>query len=343
MLLESLLALVEKLRGRIETHGSLLRRSEAQTRYALIDPLLRELGWDTEDPDMVVPEYTYGGNRERADYALMNTSSGKPVIMVEAKKLDESFGNAVQQGINVCLNTGSGYFVATDGKRWEIYEAHKQVPLDQKRIASFDLMSGVPSEVCLKALVLWRHNVASGSISPAQTPIAGVVSGVSSGAAQSTDAISAAEPASVMAQVAPTNSVMQDSPPSKQSDANDGWQPISDVQPKSRARAPKQMMFPDQDNPIDIRIWGDVVIELVRWLTDNGRLGEDDFPIPHNDSRYIVADKPIHPGGRSFGKKRREVNSRYVALAYGAPDVAGNARIVIERAGMDASQFKLRW
>ena len=54
MILESLLELVETLKARIDTHGDQLRQSEALTRYALIDPLLRELGWDTEDPDVKV-------------------------------------------------------------------------------------------------------------------------------------------------------------------------------------------------------------------------------------------------------------------------------------------------
>ena len=44
MPLESLLELVQKLRKRIDTHGEALKQSEALTRYALIDPLLRELG-----------------------------------------------------------------------------------------------------------------------------------------------------------------------------------------------------------------------------------------------------------------------------------------------------------
>ncbi len=57
MPLESLLELVQTLSNRIDLHGPALRQSEALTRYALIDPLLRELGWDTEDPDMVIPEY----------------------------------------------------------------------------------------------------------------------------------------------------------------------------------------------------------------------------------------------------------------------------------------------
>ena len=58
--LESLLELVGTLRERIDEHGAALRQSEALTRYALIDPLLRELGWDTEDPTLVMPEYNTG-------------------------------------------------------------------------------------------------------------------------------------------------------------------------------------------------------------------------------------------------------------------------------------------
>jgi len=61
-----------------DRHAEALRKSERLTRYALIDPLLRGLGWDTGNPDEVRLEYSAG--RGRVDYALM--SSGEPVIMM---------------------------------------------------------------------------------------------------------------------------------------------------------------------------------------------------------------------------------------------------------------------
>ena len=167
MALESLLTLIEKLRERIDAHGNALRQSEALTRYALIDPLLRELGWDTEDPDVVVPEYRSG--RGSADYALF--SKGKPVIMLEAKKLDRSLNDAIGQGIQYCLVEGTEYFAVTDGKRWEIYETHKPVPIDEKRIVSFDLKDPLIVDVCLKALALWRPAVVSDQIVAGQVPL----------------------------------------------------------------------------------------------------------------------------------------------------------------------------
>ena len=61
--------LVQKLQGRIDSHGPMFRQNEALTRYALVDPLLRALGWDTENPTVVIPEFSTGEGR--ADYALL--------------------------------------------------------------------------------------------------------------------------------------------------------------------------------------------------------------------------------------------------------------------------------
>ena len=168
MPLENLLTLIEKLRERIDRHGDALRQSEALTRYALIDPILRELGWDTEDPDMVVPEYS--SDAGRVDYALCN--NGKPIIMLEAKRLDKPLKDAVRQVINYCIQEGTDYFAVTDGRRWEIYETHKRGSIDEKRIVSFDLKDPLSVDVCLKALALWRRAVVSDQIVAGQVPIA---------------------------------------------------------------------------------------------------------------------------------------------------------------------------
>lgn len=83
MPLESLLTLVEKLRERIDAYGDRLHKSESLTRYVLIDPLLRELGWDTENPTLVIPEYKGVGGS--ADYALF--SGDKPLMIVEPRAI----------------------------------------------------------------------------------------------------------------------------------------------------------------------------------------------------------------------------------------------------------------
>ena len=144
MPLEDLLKTIETLRGRIEEHGTALRKSEAQTRYALVDPLLRGLG----DPTQVVPEYrTQTGP---ADYSLLDRE-GEPALMLEAKKLGRALSDGLIQSIGYCVDKGTRFFAVTDGQHWEVYETHKPVPTNEKLVAKFDLKTS-PSEVCLKAL-----------------------------------------------------------------------------------------------------------------------------------------------------------------------------------------------
>ena len=176
MILESLLELVETLKARIDEHGDQLRQSEALTRYALIDPLLRELGWNTEDPSLVIPDYE--SDHGKADYVLHGDD--KTVMMVEAKKLGTQLRDSVlSEGINYCLMEGAMYFSITDGQLWEVYETHRPVPIDQKRVVEFDLQDRSSAAVCLKALALWRPSVQSGHASPGQEPLVGTIESLS--------------------------------------------------------------------------------------------------------------------------------------------------------------------
>lgn len=56
---------------------------EAQTRYAIIDPILSALGWDTSDPKECRPEWQFKGSKQRVDYALFsgNTPANSPAEM----------------------------------------------------------------------------------------------------------------------------------------------------------------------------------------------------------------------------------------------------------------------
>ena len=120
MSLDSLLSLVEKLRERIDAHGRALRKNEALTRAALIDPLLRELGWDTGDPALVISEYKVGD--KKADYALFRDGKRIPIMMVEAKSLGTALrGEPREQGLGYCLLEKIPYLSISDGEHWEIY------------------------------------------------------------------------------------------------------------------------------------------------------------------------------------------------------------------------------
>ena len=310
MPMESLLALGESLRVRIDSHGDALRRSEMMTRYALIDPLLRELGWDTSDPAVVIPEYSSGSGR--ADYALLD--SGTPVTMVEAKKLDEPLQGAVSQGIQYCLEWGTRNFAVTDGRRWEIYETHRPVPINDKRIVAFDLKGSSTAEVCLQALALWRSGVVEGQVRPGQIPVVGLP----------TDQPSTDEPCVV------------EPPPTEP-----GWEPLTTLNPgpSSRPPAPIEILFPD-NSPADIKHWVGVTESVVRWLMGKGLLTEAHCPI-RQGNLHLLATRPTHPNGNAMREKR--IDSLYLNRDYNSRDQVRNSINIIRHVGQDPSQFRVRF
>lgn len=59
-------------------------KSEAAVRLGIVDPLLRSLGWPTDDTLVVFPEYPVRNGH--VDYALCHPSS-TPRVFIEAKQV----------------------------------------------------------------------------------------------------------------------------------------------------------------------------------------------------------------------------------------------------------------
>ena len=321
--MDRMIALTRALRERVQSYGDDLRRSEALTRYVLIDPLLRELGWNTKDPGIVTPEYSvdiYNGGTARADYAL--THNSKPLILIEAKKLGDPLlsGNAVEQGIRGCINTAADIFVVTDGQKWEIYDTRKRVPPPEMKVVEFDFIADLPSQFCAKAVALWRNGVLDGSILAAPTlqPTGG---GATPGLREQGSLITT--PAPPVNTPAPTPGEI--------------WHPLSEFEYQSDT-LPEEIMFPDNSRIVS-KNWSQTKREIVRWLVSGGR----NLALPIQlRNRNLVAATPTHPSGRPFHGANSEVNGVHVDTNFTGKDMTRNIKIIINHAGQDAAQFKLR-
>ena len=330
MPLESLLELVRTLRARIDRHGGALRQSEALTRYALIDPLLRELGWDTSDPGMVIPEYRSGSGR--ADYALM--IAGNPEIMVEAKSLGTPLQDAVlSQGINYCLMEGTSYFSVTNGSLWEIYETHKPVPIDDKRIVRFDIRDD-PVQACPSALALWRPGVESGQVSVGQTPVIQPIQPHLPSNQSDPDQSPVRRPTEPRRRLSlPPNQSDPDLPLRKR------WLPLSEFNPAIGSPKPIEIIFPN-NKIAQIGTWKSVITEVARWLVNNNLLGSRHCPIQFS-KRYVANTDPVHPSGKSFSAPV-QIGSIFIETHLPGPAAIKNTHYIIQHVGQDPSQFRVR-
>ena len=80
-------ATITSIRNRVRSHPEYFT-SELRTKYVLIDPVLRSLGWDTADPSRVSMEARFDQTNLIPDYALFR--QGALAGLIEAKSMDTS-------------------------------------------------------------------------------------------------------------------------------------------------------------------------------------------------------------------------------------------------------------
>ena len=104
-----------------ENWGAPVNHSEMSTRYIVIDPILRSLGWDLSDPnECVVENVTEGG---RPDYTFFDRE-GNGVMVIEAKRPQEDsrdIDHRAQVGRYGDVGSTNKVVVLTNGLYWDIW------------------------------------------------------------------------------------------------------------------------------------------------------------------------------------------------------------------------------
>lgn len=120
-----------------------LTLNEAATRAVLADPILRALGWDTANTNMVEVEKIL--DQVRADYALYDSNS-IPKIIVEAKSLgtDLNQKKLVMSLVNYAFSIGLNDVFLTDGLVWHHFDNFQPGHLEPRKVT--DLVNDNPVE-----------------------------------------------------------------------------------------------------------------------------------------------------------------------------------------------------
>lgn len=343
MILEPLTACIEQAKERINQHGLMLRGSEALTRYVLIDPLLRALGWDTSDPKLVRPEYRDTGGI--ADYALM--SGDRPAALLEAKKFGENLSQAIDQALYYCFRQRITYMVVSDGNQWELHDAFKRDDVDTS-VIKVSLQHDTTQAAALKLLHFWQPNLgACSGITAPPAPVAVPI-------APPTPAYAPPEPAPAapihMADASLPVSPYQPPAPVPPTPVNEaGWRPLTSISYQQGDKSPVGIRF-NQADARGLKSWIDAWVQVCEWAVATGRLTAADCPVPRPSSagvRVIVHTAAEHPpsgrnpGGRGFKQPRKISNGLFIETNFSPSGGISNAKFLLERVGVNPSDVDL--
>ena len=235
---------IEELRGRVGTHRGYLTGSETRTRQLLIDPMLRVLGWDIEDPERVHLEYK--GQSGKPDYALI--SSGQVVVVIEAKVLGKNLDNlGPGQLLKYAKDPDLQLVIITDGDAWRIYSM-KSASEKVFRISQLQ-----PLESAQIAVDLWEQNITVTDSGATGLTVVRVEE----------DSITEGESSDERVTQAPPQSVPTNHPPT--SGTETGWIPLNKLDPEWHRPSPKAVRFEDSPE-VEVELQKEFFTEVVSWL-----------------------------------------------------------------------------
>ena len=266
--MQDLIKTITTIRKKIKIHGTNLSKNETMTRYALIDPLLRELGWDLSDPDCVVPE-----DRTRAG-SITDYTTEKDAMIIEAKKLDENLDKYTDKLTKYVRDKGVRYGVLTNGRKWKIYDAQT---MKSPKI-EFDITDSdgivIPKTIRLHRLVVLDSILRQPGI----------------GEKKAVDKIDEGQAATS------TKSGGQAATSTKSGFEMD--LPTFEPLYTKNMIPPNELICPDKRVPLEY--WIDILVGVADWLIGKGRITKLNCPVPIGHNNAILNTVPVHQNGRPF-------------------------------------------
>ncbi len=129
----------------------------------IIEPILRQLGWNTSNPDEVRPGYSV--KHRRVDYALLINNTAK--VFIEVIKGGKALQRRQKQLLRDVFHHGVEITVLTNLKTWWIYLPIRTVSGDRRKVVTVKLDRRDNTEAAETMVdLLSKENVRSGRAIP---------------------------------------------------------------------------------------------------------------------------------------------------------------------------------
>lgn len=336
---------IHRVTKRIRNYRPLYEQNEMATRNQVVDPILRSLGWDTEDPDKVQPNVS--ADEGVPNYTLL--LDGKKVLFVEAKKMsiDVDDKQVLSQLAKYCFAEGMSYGLLTNGVVWVLFRAFRE-------------------GTAMAARVVWKTDIEHDDMNA----IARKLNTISTASISNIDRLLTklgildevwqsllADPGNLTKGIVPVFVAMAkeahpdcDLAPEEIADfiqerLNEIISPQPDDEPivpeeiLTRFEAPRTMKIEHDSFPV--RNSYDILVNTAEWLVKKGKLRRDNCPVVSGHKRYLVNIAPKHRYGDDFRAPKKLSNGLFVETHYSTADCIANARKLLEHCGFKGTLLEI--
>jgi len=338
---------IKVLSEKIKKHRSLYEQNEMAIRTQIVDPILKGLGWDTEDPEEVQPNVS---TEEGApDYSLLK--GDRKILFIEAKKLsvDVEKGEVIRQLAKYCFGEGMKYGVLTNGAIWILFRAFQEgttmaerivwktdiendeITATIRRLSTISKENIMDIEKLIKKLQIldeiWHSlleepkDLVQGFLPVFDKLIKEGYPDYEFDHIQIEDFIKER----VRELISPTEEIIIEPPP---------------ITEEQESVQPRKMKI--ETDTYDIRKSYDILVNTAEWLIRKGKLRKENCPISSGHKRNLINIQPKHTYGDDFRAPKRLSNGLYIETHYSTASCITNARKLLEKCGYRREMLVVR-
>lgn len=331
----------------MKKYRSLYEQNEMAVRSQIIEPILRGLGWDVENPEEVQPNVST--EEGIPDYSLLK--GDKKVLFIEAKKLsvDIEQREVIRQLAKYCFSEGMRYGVLTNGAIWILFRAFQEETTMSERIVwKIDIESDE-----LTASVRRLNTISKDNINDIEKLIKKL---------QILDEIWQSlvdEPDEIIKGLIPVfEKLIKEGYPDYEFESmeiedflkerikelithTEETEYVSPPEtPAWEGGQPRRMKI--GSDVFEIRNSYEILTNTAEWLIRKGKLKISDCPIPIGRKRHLINTEPKHRYGDSFRAPKRLSNGLYIEVHYSTAGCINNARRLLERFGFRSDRLEVQ-
>ena len=147
---------IQEFIRQLKTNPKLITFDEAQTKQALILPLLQHLGWNPFNIDEVTPEFPV--ENRKIDFALRINNVSE--FFIEVKKTSEDLERHQKQLLDYSFRAGVALAALTNGITWWFYLPTQKGEWQERKFYAIDIMQQESVDISSKFIdFLSKENV----------------------------------------------------------------------------------------------------------------------------------------------------------------------------------------
>jgi hypothetical protein len=339
---------------KIKNHRSLYEQNEMAVRNHIIDPILKNLGWNTENPAEVQPNMSTdeGGI---PDYSLIK--DGETILFLEAKRMSVGVekNEIIRQLAHYSSDEGKGYGVLTNGIVWILIRSFEEgKKLHERVVWKTDIENEEMPKIVRKLMTISKTNIECIEDLVKKNQILDeiwqsllnkpeeIVTGLS------------IVVESIISQNYPNyqfeDSEIEDLLKEKVKELISGQlgkeittdkpvEPISKPTERSKRIKLKKMQLKGESFNLNDNY--DILVNTANWLIKNGKLKSSDCPVivGRMRNRYFINKESKHPKGNDFRAPQKLSNGLWIETHYSTAMCKDYAKKLLEKFGISSNSL----